>query len=355
MQYLRILEERNKKIIEAVIEKINLLCKDSVDLIGIYGSFQTGDIHGKSDLDLMIVINDDEAWQISKAMIVDDVGYDIYCTPWERLEEEAKYNSPYISKLMESKIIYVREDSALEKLEELKNQAKENISLENTMQKSENEIKEAKVALADLVLSSNKKEMLLALGEIFYRLENALCFINKEHFKLGVKRHLEEINKFKYKPLDFNKKIVNSIVLENKEEMIEESKALIKSVIEIIEKDINNKDKEELKIENIRGTYEEMYSNWRNKVYIGSKEKDVYSVFSAMVSLQILIDDISENIEINNYDILKDFDSKNLDENINVYDDFLRNYLKEYEKVNLKPSIYKNINEFTEDYLKNKN
>ena len=73
------------------------------------------------------------------------------------------------------------------------------------------------------------------------------------------------------------------------------------------------------------------------------------------VSLQILIGDISENIEINNYDVLRYFDSKNLDGNINVYDDFLRNYLKEYEKVNLKPSIYKNIDEFTEDYLKNKN
>lgn len=349
MEYLKELEERNKKIIEVIIEKINLLCKDSVDIIGIYGSFQTGDIHEKSDLDLMIVINDNKAWQISKAMIIDDIGYDVYCTPWERLEEEAKYNSPYISKLIESKIIYLREESTLERLEELKNQAKENMGIEDTIQKSKNEIKEAKVALADLVLSLSKKEMLLALGEIFYRLENALCFINKKYFKLGVKRHLEEINKFKYKPLDFNEKVVNLINLENKEEIIEESKNLIKSIIEIIEKDINNK--EELKIENIRGTYEEMYSNWRNKVYIGSKEKDLYSVFSSMVSLQILIDDISKNIEINSYDILKDFNSKHLDKNISAYDDFLRNYLKEYEKVNLKPSIYKNIDEFISDYL----
>ena len=53
------LEERNQKIIDAVIEKANKVCPGALALIGIYGSFMTGDFYEKSDIDLMIVINDE--------------------------------------------------------------------------------------------------------------------------------------------------------------------------------------------------------------------------------------------------------------------------------------------------------
>ncbi|WP_292591869.1 nucleotidyltransferase domain-containing protein [Mesotoga sp. UBA5825] len=45
---------KNERSIKAVIEKSKRVCPDSVALVGIYGSFATGDIHDKSDLDLFI-------------------------------------------------------------------------------------------------------------------------------------------------------------------------------------------------------------------------------------------------------------------------------------------------------------
>ena len=66
-----------------VIKKANSICPESIALIGVYGSFYTGDIHDKSDLDLCIVINDDEGWKLSSCFILDDVAFDIYCTPWD--------------------------------------------------------------------------------------------------------------------------------------------------------------------------------------------------------------------------------------------------------------------------------
>ncbi len=43
----------------------------------------------ESDLDLLILINDDRGWQLGKAFIQEDpgVGHDIYCTSWESLNE----------------------------------------------------------------------------------------------------------------------------------------------------------------------------------------------------------------------------------------------------------------------------
>jgi predicted nucleotidyltransferase len=50
---------RNQRIIQAVKTKADLVCPGAVDLIAIVGSFASGDYHEKSDLDLLIVINQD--------------------------------------------------------------------------------------------------------------------------------------------------------------------------------------------------------------------------------------------------------------------------------------------------------
>ncbi len=100
------LEERNQKIIDAVIKKANIVCPGALALIGINGSFMTGDFYEKSDLDLLILINDDRGWQLACTFIQDDlqVGHDIYCTTWEQLQKDARYEHPNISKLMDAKI-----------------------------------------------------------------------------------------------------------------------------------------------------------------------------------------------------------------------------------------------------------
>ena len=68
---------RNEKIINAVIEKAEKVCPDSLALIGVYGSVATGDDYEKSDLDLLILIQDDNGWKLGTGFILDDikVGY----------------------------------------------------------------------------------------------------------------------------------------------------------------------------------------------------------------------------------------------------------------------------------------
>jgi predicted nucleotidyltransferase len=72
------LEGRNDRIIEAIIKKAENVCPGAIALIGIAGSFHSGDIYEKSDLDLCIVINDDSAWKVASCFILDDVAFDIY-------------------------------------------------------------------------------------------------------------------------------------------------------------------------------------------------------------------------------------------------------------------------------------
>ena len=124
------LETRNKKIIDAVLEKEKALCPGAVALIGIYGSFQTGDIHPLSDLDLLILINDERGWQLGKTFIQEDlgVGHDIYCTDWESLRQDARYEHPHISKLMDSRIVYCADEKYRTELEELRDRVRSTLA-----------------------------------------------------------------------------------------------------------------------------------------------------------------------------------------------------------------------------------
>ena len=74
------MNDRNEKIINAIIKKADALCPDSLALIGVYGSVATGDEYEKSDLDLMVLINDEKGRVLADGFILDDVdiGYDIY-------------------------------------------------------------------------------------------------------------------------------------------------------------------------------------------------------------------------------------------------------------------------------------
>lgn len=56
------MKDRNKTIIDAIIKKAERVCPQSLAMIGVYGSVATGDTYEKSDLDLMILINDDDGW-----------------------------------------------------------------------------------------------------------------------------------------------------------------------------------------------------------------------------------------------------------------------------------------------------
>ena len=81
------MNEMNEKMLDAIIKKAEALCPDSLALIGVYGSVITGDEYEKSDLDLMILINDENGQVLADGFIIDDVGigYDLYCTNWDML------------------------------------------------------------------------------------------------------------------------------------------------------------------------------------------------------------------------------------------------------------------------------
>ena len=104
--------------------------------------------------------------------------------------------------------------------------------------------------------------------------------------------------------------------------------------------------------ENLRGTYEEMYSNWKNKMTEAAGGDDVYSSFMNLLSLQWMFYEIAECIAVDGFEIMDKFNAKNLEENVDVFNQALNKYLAEYEKAGIRPRHFESMTDFAGDYNK---
>ncbi len=352
------LKERNQKIIDAVIRKANRVCPGSLSLIGINGSFMTGDYCEKSDLDLLIVIRDDRGWQLGCAFIQDDlqVGHDIYCTTWERLQCDAGYEHPNISKLMDAEIVYCAGEKEKEKLEQLRKTAKDILDApfsEQDYAKAYNQLKEAEHGYAAAMISENRSDVLNGAGRAIYYIENAIAMLNKQYFHYGVKRAYEELQAMRNRPENLCE-LIESVILassvpaikEGVSNLMRETTAVFHQVKESLAMQKKTAGKEEL-----MGTYEEMYSNWQNKMHAAAETGNRHLSFMSLISANAMFAELEGEVKIDRYDVLEGYDPQDLHTTAMAYDRVLKEYLKEYQKTGLAVNHYPDIDAFVQDFI----
>lgn len=347
-----------KKVIDAIVKKAEKVCPESLALIGVYGSMMTGDTHPKSDIDLLIVINDDDGWQLGKSFIDEalQIGQDLYCTTWESLEEDAKYHHPHISKLMDASIEYYADAKYVKRLEALRMKAKtilEKPFIDEDYEKIMPMLKASKEHMANAIMSDCLSEVRFEAAQVIIKLQQAVMLTNKKYFKLGAKRALEEIENLERKPKDFLIDIDAMIRATSIEKLKENVINLMKNshaFFEQIKEEVSGK-QEEVIADKIRGSYEEMYSNWKNKMHVATQLQMPYLAFMSMVSLNEMILDIASDCAISKLDVMKYYHPNNLLECELGYDSVLEEYLKEYQKVGLQVSTYQNMELFLQAYV----
>lgn len=340
----------NKTILDAVIKKANALCPDSVALIGVYGSVATGDTHEKSDLDLMILIEDEKGRILTDGFILDaiDVGYDIYCTTWDMLERDAQCSHAHLSKLFDSEIVYCKDDSAIRRLSEIRKEAAALLASEKRFDVAQGAFCEAKKLFAEAYLSESLSKVRSCAGIAIELIENALMLYHGRYFKKGTKRTFEELGLLNL-PFDLEAVIMDVICADTVEKIREKLKVLLALAGKYLQMP---KKKDLPTAKNLRGTYEEMYSNWKNKMSEATDRDDVYSSFLNLLSLQCMLHEIAEGIAVKDFELMDQFDPHCLENNADVFNQALNNYLAEYEKVGICPKRYGNVEEFAENYCK---
>ena len=338
----------NKTIIDAIIKKAEALCPDSLALIGIYGSVATGDEYKKSDLDLMILINDQNGQVLADAFILDDidVGYDIYCTSWDMLERDAQCNHAHLSKLFDSVIVYCKDQSSLKRLDEIKRKAAEILASNIRFDKANDAYCEAKKKFAESFLTESLSQVRGCAGAAIMFIEDAVMLYNGQYFRKGTKRTFDELRQLDL-PFDFEIIIMDII----RAETVEKIRSRLTELLVLTNEYLKiPKQKDLPTATNLRGIYEEMYSNWKNKMAEAADRDDIYSSFMNLLSLQDMFHEIAESIEVADFEIMDKFDPQNLENNVCVFDKAMSNYLAEYEKVGMRPKHYKNVEEFEKEY-----
>ena len=100
------------------------------------------------------------------------------------------------------------------------------------------------------------------------------------------------------------------------------------------------------------GAYEEMFSNWRNKMHLAAATGNRHLAFTSLVNFTGMAEELYGMTDIALYDGLEDYNPDDLNETAVRFDALLDSFLQEYEKAGIKTKRYPDIDAFSEDYLK---
>lgn len=351
-------EERNRLLIDAILEKERRLCPGSIALIGIYGSFLTGDVHPRSDLDLLILINDDRGRQLAETFIEDDrqVGHDLYCTSRESLREDARYTDPNIAKLMDSEIVYCADASARAELEELREQVRKSLSAPlsaDDLRNAQGQLQQAQSFFSEAILAEDLCEVRTMAGACLYSLENALAMLNKTYFRRGSRHRLEELDALARKPENLVSRIEDILTADSAAALKEALVLLMRQTQDVFRQAAASvaPAKRPADAGILSGTYEEMFSNWRNKLALAAETGDRHLAYMSLVNCAGMLKDISDEAEIGSYDPMFLYDPQDLPGTSARFDAMLVEYLREYRKVGLTAKRFPDAQAFVRAYL----
>lgn len=347
---------KNEKLISMVIERAKRDFPDDIAIIGLTGSFSTGDFHEKSDLDLIIINNTAQGWGISSCFILEDVGYDIYCTPWEtRIEDQANLESPMISHLVDLKVLYCAKPEYLEKLNLYKQRALDALAKpigRECISRAKKYIDRAKQEYTNTLLSEDIGVVRYASCEVLSNLLNALTNLNNTYLKRGLKRYLEEIATYRYTPDGFE--IIYMAVIDAKtvDEIRSASYGFLKSINDLYGKMYKDFVVQPVpNYDNLAGTYEELWCNCRNKIIASVELGDKSYAYQVAMDTQNYLDDMTESRGTKKFELIQHFDSEHLhllkDQFLQVMDE----YLEEYNKVGRKVERYDTFEQLYSGYM----
>ena len=230
----------------------------------------------------------------------------------------------------------------------MKRKATELLASDKRYDKANNAYCEAKKMFAESYLTESLSKVRSCAGAAIVFIEDAVMLYNGQYFRKGTKRTFDELRQLKL-PFDLETIMIDII----RAETVEKIRESLRELLVLTKEYLKVPTKKELpSATNLWGTYEEMYSNWKNKMPEAADRDDVYSSFMNLLSLQCMFHEIAESIAVDDFEIMDKFNPKNLEENAGVFNKALSNYLAEYEKVGICPKRYGSVEEFAEDYCK---
>nr|MBQ4317915.1 hypothetical protein [Clostridia bacterium] len=349
------LHERNDAIIRAVIRKADKVCPGALELIGITGSFQNGTFYEKSDLDLFIVIGDDSGYRLAKCFILGDVGFDIYCKTWNDLEYMAEFPHPHIKPLAECDIVYSSGNAAMERYLGLRDKLNERLSMPvdaALLSKVRVFFGDALRFLGEMQISdSYGRRKYLAAG-ILHSAEYVLFMLNRKYIKSGVSGTPDELCSLELLPDGFAALYHALISADTYDSVLTAAVGLTGAVGRFIDSIGKSVSKPKPDAASLYGTYEEIHSNWYNKIKRAALTGDGYLSLMTMAACQQFYDEMTQLFDTGDINMFGADFPDDISLRANCFDTAKEKWRILYDNSGISVVRYDSIDEFVNDYLK---
>jgi len=223
---------------------------------------------------------------------------------------------------------------------------------EEDIMKAKEYLQKAESEYIEVMINDNMAKCRYSSALLLYYLEFSVYMLNKKIVKYGIKRIPQEIKDMSILPddfLEFHSKIVCAdTILEIKDSCT----ALIK-IMRGCFKDFEkiSREKKEITASDLVGTYEEIYSNWRSKMFHSIDIDSPYLSFQTISSCQYFYNMMSNDFNIENINVIKNFFPSELSKTADCFDMAMEEYLELYKKLSVDVVNYPTIDDFEQSYL----
>jgi len=287
---------RNRAILDGILRRARRECAVMPELIAVTGSFASGEYYEKSDLDLLIVAEGETARALSHCFILGDVGFDIYCRSWARLEETAAYADPH-GAVLYGEVVYAASDGARERYAALRERLEAHLRAPLCAEDLGKIDVHGTAALREygrLCLSEGFGEARYAAAGVMLYTEYALYMLNKAcicHGVRGVPREMEALTRL---PADYAAARRALLAAADAAALREAAGRMLRGTLaEIAAARREIVRTRPLTADALRGTYEECVSNWGNKMRRAAAEGDAYLSLMSAASAQYFYEEIA--------------------------------------------------------------
>lgn len=265
-------------ILNTILNKIKNEYKEDISIFACYGSYVTGNYHELSDIDFFIIPKTEKGFQLSKEFIIDNIGYDLWGIPWDRIERIIDFEDRLISVLLDSSVLYNCNNGDLEKFNQIKNRAKELLENEDYIQnKCRQKIIDLKSSFFEVVKTNNINEIKNIEMTFLANCLTIFAFINNTYIKKGLWNLENEIKNYSILPVSWKERVNYLLKLTDKDKII----LVLKEMIIDVENLINiKKQPDTFNANDLIGFYEELKSIY-NKLFDACKKKNFLKVLYA--------------------------------------------------------------------------
>lgn len=339
---------RNNVLIRWLVQLTETDYAGQIDFIGLTGSCAAGKEDEYSDLDLVIIANENAEKTIGECFLVDwdgiRIGYDFYTMSWKRVENMA--GTTWASHIADVVPLWYADDIVKNRWMELVKRQQEIMAQplsEKQIHTAEESLKQAKQLLADIFLT---EEILWAkdrLTGMMLMLTDVICVLNNTYYKYGIKDRIAEIEQMET-PDNFMQLWHEAMDAERMEEI----RIVAVSACRVTEqfwKD-NKETVMALKMEELRrdpgtvdGWYEEFFSNYKNKVVRLLEQNDREMACLVSFCAQNFLEELEANTGMPMPVLYRDLDVKNLKKLAQGFERVEQEILAEYHARGLEADL----------------